>query len=77
MSQFRLHLDCPLGTNQEEAIANAKNFLERFKEYFRKDVDESLAKNFQFRLANDDDRGRKNYLIINENGHAANKKSKL
>ena len=33
--------------------------------------------NINFRLGHDDDRQKSNYLIKNENGHVANKKSRI
>jgi hypothetical protein len=74
MDKYRLHLDISLSADQEHSKLVALSLIDllryALREYPEKD-------NVQVRLGNDSDRGRKNYLEINENGHAANGKSPL
>jgi hypothetical protein len=73
---FRLHMDFPLTTdetNSLEATSKFTAFLEQHK-------DTLVAMGFgdiNFRLGHDQDRQKSNYLIKNENGHVANKKSRI
>ena len=73
---FRLHMDFPLTTNENGSIASTAvfiNFLQTHKE-------ELIAMGFtdiNYRLGNDEDRQKSNYLIKNQNGHVANKKSRI
>tara|TARA_Y100000004_G_scaffold163635_1_gene193169 strand:- start:125 stop:430 length:306 start_codon:yes stop_codon:yes gene_type:complete len=84
MNQYRLHIDIPLGTDEAEAIANAKSIMEWHfidKEAREKiqtlTYDRTPLTEINYRLGHDDDRQRSNYLHINENGHVNNKKSKI
>ena len=69
---YRLHIDVPLGTDLEKAKDLAEHLVEIMKGEF---YGEGLTF-LQYRLSHDDDRGNKNYLDINENGHCTNKKMK-
>jgi hypothetical protein len=71
---YRLHIDVPCGTDQAQAIALA-NELKNI-------IIHSLRLNqggleIGIRLGNDTDQGKKDYLRINDNGHAANGKQKI
>lgn len=80
---YRLHLDVPLGEDQEEAIRVSRAII--------KDVQRGITENtasfdnmftktpieVNARLGNDASRYRSNFLDINENGHASNKKTKV
>jgi len=73
---FRLHMDFPLSGNEQECI-NAANKLVAF---FEQNKDTLISMGFSdinFRLGHDHDRQKSNYLIKNENGHIANKKSRI
>lgn len=80
---FRLHLDFPLDNlNQEEAI----KWSSSFKDWFIKQVADTqilddkdflLGAEVGIRLLNDNDRGTNNYLLLDDNGHAKNKKLKI
>jgi hypothetical protein len=69
---YRFILDSPLGEDQEQAIVLAKKISEFLSTMKIDGVD-----TIQYRLGNDWDRGAKNYLDINSNGHASNKKFKI
>jgi len=76
MSQYRFHLDVPLGTDQAVAIQAAK-FLVAQLEACVKNNSLSLGTECQYRLGFDTDRQRSNYLDIDEQGHCSNKKMTL
>jgi hypothetical protein len=73
---FRLHIDFPLRLDELtciDATNKLTNFLEQNKEHL-------IAMGFtdiNYRLGHDDDRQKSNYMIKNENGHVANKKSRI
>lgn len=67
---YRLHIDVPLGDDVLAARISANKILDcltPLKERY----------NIQYRLGNDADRQKSNYMQINENGHCSNKKSIL
>ena len=68
---YRLHLDIPLGPDQERAIIDSEIFTRCLTDAL---TAHGAAVQINYRLGNDSDRGKKNYLDINENGHASNKK---
>ena len=78
MKQFRLHLDVPLGLDEEKAVRLTNNFAELLRvlsedwspQYFP-------WQDIQYRLGHDEDRGKSNYLKKTEFGHNVGKKSKL
>lgn len=67
---FRLHIDIPLTQNEEESLEICKNVIEQLKQLTGVEV-------LQYRMSHDLDRGNKNYLDKNENGHCTNKKIKI
>jgi hypothetical protein len=69
---YRIAIDSPLGEDQEKAITIAKKIAEFLSTMKIEGVDF-----VQYRLANDWDRGTKNYLDIDSNGHCSNKKFKI
>ena len=75
---FRLHIDFPLGEDEEKAAEASKmiaHFLENGLTIFQyAGLSVSM---FQYRLADDSDRAIKNYLIKDENNHVANRKIKV
>jgi hypothetical protein len=78
---YRLHIDIPLGTDEKTAKDIANSILQwsffddknqtkiRLKQYGVEQVN--------YRLGNDEDRQKSNYLDKNENGHCSNKKTKI
>lgn len=64
-------MDIPLGTDQNRAVIESEIFLKCVEDAL---VAHGAAVTLNYRLGNDSDRGKKNYLDINENGHASNKK---
>lgn len=72
---YRLHLDVPCGTDQEAAIAKAKEILQQFQ--MNMPVEHLVGVEIGVRLGSDEDRQKSNYLDINENGHCSNKKTKI
>jgi len=70
---YRLHIDVPLVADMNESVAMSNRLIEIIKNAM-------IANNIQntqinYRVGNDEDRQKSNYLSINENGHASNKKS--
>lgn len=56
-----------------ESVAMSKQLIEIIKNSLVDNNIENIKINY--RLGNDEDRQKSNYLNINENGHASNKKS--
>ena len=79
--QFRLHIDIPLGDNEEEAIKNAKSLIQwHFSDPEAREKIVNLAnavKQINYRLGHDEDRQKSNYLQKTDNGHITNKKCRL
>lgn len=76
---YRLHLDIPLGEDEASAIRISKRFVEWVisSEAGRADMKQLGIQTINYRLGNDNDRQRSNYLDINENGHVSTKKIKV
>ena len=73
---FRLHMDFPLTTDEHGSAASVAmliNFLQNHKQEL---IDMGFS-DINYRLGNDEDRQKSNYMIKNENGHVANKKSRI
>ena len=73
---FRLHMDFPLTSSETDSLAATNKFIE----FLSQNEDVLIAMGFtdiNYRLGNDEDRQKSNYLIKNENGHVANKKSRI
>jgi len=77
MNNYRLHIDIPLGTDEEKAVMNSEEIIymiESQKDFLL----ESLGvERFNYRLGHDEDRQKSNYLDKNENGHVSNKKFRI
>ena len=77
MKQHRLHIDIPLGHDEEKAVMNSEEIIymiESQKDFLL----ESLGvEQLNYRLGHDEDRQKSNYLDKNENGHVSNKKMKI
>jgi len=82
MTQYRLHIDIPLGANVDEAITEAKKVIQdievRMTHPRSRPVDQNMnVDQVNYRLGFDDDRAKTNYLDINEEGHCSTKKSRM
>lgn len=69
---YRFHIDIPLFKDEVISKALANQIVD-----FLKTMDVDGVELIQYRLGNDSDRGNKNYLSIDENGHCTNKKTKI
>jgi hypothetical protein len=74
MSKFRLHIDIPLGFGEAEAAEKAKTIIELLR---KENMVEMSVEQINYRLGNDEDRQKSNYLEKNANGHTSNKKSRI
>jgi hypothetical protein len=72
-NEYRLHIDIPLGKD----VSEARNLADHLIEIMRNEFYGEGLRLIQYKLSHDSDRGNKNYLDINENGHASNKKVKI
>jgi len=74
--QYRLHIDIPLGTDEELAIEVAQIVM---NDCFHDGIQWYVPRvnQFNYRLGHDEDRQKSNYLLKNENGHVCNKKTKV
>jgi len=81
MQQYRLHIDIPLGMDEEIAINKSKLLIQEFMSSHRGDLTFLNEKydigQLNYRLGHDEDRQRSNYLDKNENGHISNKKTRV
>ncbi len=79
--QYRLHIDIPLGHDEEKAINKSKLLIQEFTSSHRDDLtflnEKYGIEQINYRLGHDEDRQRSNYLDKNENGHVSNKKFKV
>jgi hypothetical protein len=69
-------MDFPLTTDENQSVASVAaftNFLENNKQQL---IDMGIT-DINYRLGHDHDRQKSNYMIKNENGHIANKKSRI
>lgn len=69
---YRLHIDIPLQDNQQLAQETSLKIVE-----FLNSMNIEGVELVQYRLGNDFDRGNKNYLDIDPQGHCSNKKNKI
>lgn len=73
---YRMFIDFPISINEEESILVAKNFLqimEQNSDFFAR---HGIVK-IGYRLGNDEDRQKSNYLDKNLNGHVSSRKLAL
>ena len=66
---FRLHVDIPLSFDEEESARLAREIAGEFKQFLSDNV-----KKIQYRMADDEDRSVRNYLIKDNEGHCSTKK---
>ena len=82
MSNYRMHIDIPLGADEETAIRLAKEFIVTLEQ-----AEDEMGLfcgghgldpiQINYRLGRDDDRQKSNYMMKNEEGHVNNKKCRL
>ena len=78
--QYRLHIDIPLGDNEEQAVATANLLIDWCFHDDRHQVDKMKihgVSKVNYRLGYDDDRQKSNYLDKNENEHVSTRKSRI
>ena len=77
MGEFRFHLDFEFPDNytQEQAISFMRGLEETMKNDGHLNLKLIDPWVVSYRLGNDDDRQKSNYLDINENGHVSHKKT--
>jgi hypothetical protein len=73
MNRYRLHIDMPLGTDEQTAIRHSNLIIGMFNDRMGA-LRQMGIENFNVRLGNDTDRQKSNYLDKDENGHVSNKK---
>jgi len=82
MNGYRLHIDIPLGQDEENAIKMAEQLMQWT--FIDVDCKERLLRltgseieQVNYRLGHDEDRQKSNYLQKNDNGHVTNKKIRI
>jgi len=73
---FRLHMDFPLTTPESDSMDACNKFI-AFLDTHKEELIGIGITDINYRLGNDQDRQKSNYMIRNENGHIANKKSRI
>lgn len=83
MEQFRLHIDIPLGTDEEQAIEIAKCIMDDIVHQtdfhaWRKEFDVPVPEDIllNYRVGHDEDRQKSNYLKKTPDGHVTKKKNR-
>jgi hypothetical protein len=74
---FRLHIDIPLNTDEATAAALSEMIVAQLASNIKPIPKEKGITELNYRLGNDEDRQKSNYLIKTESGHVANKKSRV
>lgn len=74
---FRLHIDIPLNTDETTAAALSESIVAQLSSNMSSSLREQGVTEVNYRLGNDEDRQKSNYLIKTESGHVANKKSRV
>jgi len=69
-------MDFPLTADENGSIASVAVLVNFFQNHKQELIDMGFT-DINYRLGHDDDRQKSNYLIKNENGHVANKKSRI
>lgn len=71
---YRIHIDIPIEGDLETATKTAKQLVDAAVGGLNAT---GAVLTVQFRLGHDDDRQRSNYLDLNANGHASNRKCRV
>ena len=77
---YRLHIDIPLGDDEQFAQHASEHFVEWISDpngHPRAAFGKFGVQEVNCRLGNDEDRQKSNYLDVNENGHTSNKKTRI
>lgn len=75
---YRLHIDIPLGVDEDRAVACAEELMSSFtSKRGWPDLETTSPLQVNYRLGHDLDRQKSNYLMLNENGHVSNKKCSI
>tara|TARA_B100000497_G_scaffold16856_1_gene19698 strand:+ start:653 stop:958 length:306 start_codon:yes stop_codon:yes gene_type:complete len=75
---YRLHIDIPVGHDKDRAVEHAEEIMSSFtSEGGWPIIDKAGLLQVNYRLGNDLDRQKSNYLRVNENGHVMNKKCSI
>lgn len=78
MSTYRLHIDIPLTMSEIDSANISKLVVGMFIDKKTEECLKHLGiKVVNYRLGNDDDRQRSNYLDKNDNDHVSTKKSRI
>ncbi len=72
---YRLHIDIPF--KQDDQSECARSSLEIMTRIVHALKDFAEVKEINYRMGNDSDRQKSNYLQIDEKGHCSNKKTKV
>ena len=73
---FRLHIDIPLSEDEQKSVDLSRSIAKVITEALETSrlTENDALKKFQYRLANDDDRSIRNYLLKDAEGHVRTKK---
>lgn len=73
---YRLFIDIPVGFDQEQAQKISQKVVDMLHDaVYDNGPDE--VKEINYRLGNDEDRNKSNYLQINDNNHVSTKKCRI
>ena len=76
MSNYRLHIDIPLGSEEQEAVVWSKQIMGMLEGNFCGFRIMNIGQ-IGVRLGHDSDRQKSNYLLKDEYDHVSNKKLKM
>lgn len=71
MTEFRLHIDIPLGQDERTALNRSTEVLSLLQSLVES------GEKVQYRLGHDEDRQTSNYFQKSDKGHVSNKKSQM
>ena len=76
---YRLHIDIPLGGDEEMSFEKARVIIDwlLLSESAKADLTNLKVESVNYRVGHDEDRQKSNYLVKTESGHVTNKKIKL
>lgn len=75
---YRLHIDIPIGHDEEKAIEIAEHMISTISTHVRtRSQIDPCIQGMNYRLGHDEDRQKSNYLLKTPEGHVNNKKIRL
>lgn len=75
---YRLHIDIPINSDEDEAIRICEAMLSTISTHVRnRSQIDPCIQGINYRLGHDDDRQKSNYLLKTPEGHVNNKKIRL